>query len=133
MNIKFEEKAESFDNVTFSWYITSSVNEYRVIIDFVGAINEDGEEDIVGSMCAEISVNEIKHHDHDTLEAIRQKISLIMGYDQNTFMVNAPDIRESLYLTNESSYSDTMDYFNLIMTGLASVLIDKETRADMDA
>ena len=135
MNITFDGKDEIMDGVSFSWYVKSTANEYRVSIDFCGAIDEDGEQNLEASCFADITICETKRNDPVLMnriynQALNRDIDVTRDYD--TVMVNAPDIRENITCRNESSYSDTMMDLNNMFSALTSVLMEYEITKDID-
>jgi len=135
MNITFEGKDEIMDSVRFSWYVNSTVNEYRVSIDFCGAIDEDGEQNLDASCFADITICETKRNDPALMDriynqALNRDIDVTREYD--TVMVNAPNIRDNITCRNESSYSDTMMDLSNMFSALTSVLMEYEITKDID-
>jgi hypothetical protein len=129
MNITFESKEYPFDDVAFSWYVTSPVNEYRVTISFCGAMQEDGEEMLESSMCADIWIDEIRENNPDILDKVTEKLKKAdIEYERNveTIMVCAPDIRESITCRNESDYGSTISDLNTMISALTQTLIEAE-------
>lgn len=104
MNITFEGRELSFNNVTLSWYVESPVNEYRVSVDFIGGFDDDEDDEILeSSIYADITIYEVKHNDLFLMDRIYNQ-ALNRGLDVtrncDTVMVNAPEIRENITCRN---------------------------------
>lgn len=130
MNITFEEKTYPFDDIEYSWYIESSVNDYRVTMNICGAVDEDGNENPYGGIMGTISIYEVSHNLVDVFDKIQTALTdagLEPGRNAETIMVNAPDIREYMDIRNESSFDDTLNDLNTVISVLTAVLFAAES------
>lgn len=121
MQIKREENEVLFDDLIISEYIKTDKNEYRLIRQFVGAIQEDGEAVPECSIMCDISLNETTHNDGQTIEAIKQ-ILIDKGLDPETstetIYISSPDIRRTLSIIDESSFDSSEDIRETIIKAL---------------
>ena len=133
MNITFEDKDRLYDDLTFSWYITSELNEYRLTMTFCGAIDEDGNEDLYSSMNCEIALNEVAENKPYIMQTIKEKIenklSIELAEDNELIYNTFPDIRNSIYYMDEDSFDSSMDVLKAFIEAVASTL-DLEVNVD---
>ena len=129
MNITFEEKTYPFDDIEYSWYIRSSVNDYRVTMNICGAIDEDGTENPYGGIMGTISIYEVSHNLVDVFDKMQTALTdagLEPERNADTIMVNAPDIREYMDIRNESSFDDTLQDLNTVISVISTTLFNEE-------
>ena len=126
MNITFEDKNKLYDDLTFSWYITSELNEYRLTMTFCGAIDEDGNEDLYSSMNCEIELNEVAENKPYIMQTIKEKIENKLSIEledySETIYNTFPDTRNSIYYIDEDSYDSSMDVLKAFIEAAASTL-----------
>lgn len=126
MVTKFLGKKEGmFDDVSYEYQIATSRREYIVDITFCGSINENGEEDLITSLWADISINQtkgIKGTDYTTLAKLRDK-----------YKEQFPDIEyeqfsngEWLSFKNESDFNSSVDDFKMVIKDLIGILIEAD-------
>ena len=124
MKVSIEESYTIFDDLICPEYIKTKKNEYRLIMDYVGAIQEDGETVPECSIMCVISLNETTHNDGKTIEAIKKVLSekgLEPETSTETVFDTFPDIRRELSIIDESSFDDSEDIHNTIIKALEVV------------
>ena len=135
MKIKFAGKGNTGfgDDVVFEWYVTSPINEYRIALNFIGGIAEDGKECLEGSIMAYINITETKYTKRNILEKVQRLVENGMeaSIEDEAIMINAPDYRYSLEVQNENSYDGTLEDFHELLGALSYVLLQEETMMDI--
>lgn len=129
MQINFEGISRNFNDVVFDWYV-KGVNNYRLSISFIGAIDEDENEDLHNAIYADIDIIETGHHDPDILKEIQEQLKDDIEFQtySDAVMISAPEIRDILTARNEASYEDTIEDFNKILGTLTAVLVKHESK-----
>ena len=130
MNITFNGKEHSFDDVIYSWTIDNTVRKYIVSISFCGGLNEDGEENLYGSCLADICAQEVEHRRfYDTNDKnngiLRQVVDIISkDYDD----IEYADGISGEYFTfkNESDFTSSIDDLNTVFGTLINVIRERE-------
>lgn len=126
INIYFEDKDYIFDDINFCWYISSPLNDYCLQISFMGAINEDGEENLYSSCGCEISLHEVEHHKQHIMDTVKERIendcSIELETYDETICICSPDVRSSIYYTDESSFDSSLGYAKEFLKHLCAVL-----------
>ena len=134
INVYFEEKNYNFDDINYSWYISSPLNDYRLQMSFLGAIDEEGEEDLYSSCFCEISIHEVEHHKQYIMDTVKERIENDYSIDLNTYdetiCICAPDVRSSIYYRNESSLDSSVNVAKTFLKHLSAV-VDSEIK-DID-
>ena len=128
MRIKFLEKEISFGSVNYAYSIKSKYNNYYLTISFCGGINEDGEQDLYSSCCADIELIEMKKHNHELLSEVFDllKNDIDVKYNSPFLIINSEDNREIITTRNESSFDDSMKDFNKFLMAVTGVLLKHE-------
>ncbi len=123
--INFESKTEIMDDVILNWHINSPLNEYRLTMQFSGAIDENGNIDIYNSSFCEISINEIESHKPYILETIKELIENTLNITLSTYdesiLLYSPDIRSSIYYRDEDSLESSISIANEFVKQLCKV------------
>lgn len=135
MKIEFESKEIDFnEDVIISWYVTSPINNYRITLNFIGGITEDGKEYLEGSSMAYINITETKYKKRDILDNVYRLVenSMEASIEEETIMINAPDYRYSLEVQNEDSYDGTLEDFYELLGAFSYVLLQEETMMDIN-
>ena len=121
LKIEFEEKSiiNFGEDLQETWYVTADKNGYRVEFTTLGAYDEDGEESV--GLGAYIAIHEVKYHIPEIMSDIQSKLPEF-EIEDDTIMVNAPDIRSSLSYYDESDPESARDRLNTLFGVLVSVL-----------
>ena len=85
INVYFEEKNYNFDDINYSWYISSPLNDYRLQMSFLGAIDEEGEEDLYSSCFCEISIHEVEYHKQHIMDTVKERIENDYSIELETY------------------------------------------------
>ena len=134
MNITHEQRQGIMDTAIESWYITSYDNEYRLQMELVGAIDDDGNQINDCASMAYITLTETKRRIPllmDKIEHALNDISSEMMRGTETIMQNAPDVREYILLKNESSYYETCIDLKNLFNAVMKVLTEEEISRDI--
>lgn len=126
MRIDFEGKSIMMEDISYTWIIESEINSYRLSLVFIGGIDENGEQFLEGSCMAYISLNEIAHNIPSIIDQINSKTDIESKIESDTIMINAPEDRLTIMIENTSSYSDTMNDFNKLLTTTINTLMQME-------
>lgn len=111
-----------FDDVTFTSQIKTDTKVFTITITFCGGINEDGEEDLYGSMCADISVQEIN--------AVKDDLSILKTLfdryykDENFAEYEAYTNGSYMTFKNESCYDSSVSDFYGVIGNLTSLIME---------
>lgn len=129
IRVEFEEKTDIFDDVVLNWYIESPLNDYRLTMQFCGAIDEDGNEDLNSSCFCEISINEVENHKSYIIDTIKERIendiNIELEESSMSILLYAPDVRSSLYYRDESSLDSSVTVAKAFLKHL-SAAVDSE-------
>lgn len=129
IRVEFEEKTDIFDDVVLNWYIESPLNDYRLTMQFCGAIDEDGNEDLNSSCFCEISINEVENHKSYIIDTIKERIendiNIELEKSSMSILLYAPDVRSSLYYRDESSLDSSVNVAKSFLKHLSAV-VDSE-------
>ena len=133
MKVTFEGKANnSFDDIDYSWLIESEIQTYRIVISFIGAIDENQEENLYNAMCAELTIYEIDHHDieliTDIYNLLKDRVEIEINAD--TMCNTIPEVRTYLRVINESSFDDTISDYNKLLYATIGVLMSREMKTE---
>ncbi len=128
MRIDFEGKSIMMEDISYTWFIESEINSYRLSLEFIGGIDENGNQDLVSSTLAYISLNEITHNMPEIIDQINTKADIESTIESDTIMNCAPEDRLSIISENTSSYSDTMADFNKLLTTTINTLMQMELK-----
>ena len=133
MDIKFESKDRIFDDLTFSWYVSSQLNDYRITLTFCGAIDESGNENIYSSINCCISIYEVSANKPYIMQLLKEKIenklSIELEEDNDLIYDTFPDWRDSIFYIDYDSFDYSMEILKTFVESLASTL---EIDADID-
>lgn len=126
INVYFEEKNYNFDDINYFWYISSPLNDYRLQMSFLGAIDEKGEENLYSSCFCEISIHEVEYHKQHIMDTVKDRIENdysieLKTYDE-TICICAPDVRSSIYYRDESSFDSSIQYAKDFLKHLCAVI-----------
>ena len=137
MNIYFEDKElDTYnDDVIYEWYMSSSHGDYRLVMRFCGAINENEEENIDLSSFCNISLNECTSNDSCFIESIKKRVEDELSIEFETYeatvMICAPDIRREIYIDDEYGVDNSIKIAKSILHAAADVL-GNDTDIDID-
>ncbi len=126
INIYFEEKNYIFDDINFNWYISSALNDYRLQVSFIGAIDEDGNENLNNSCFCEVSLYEVEQHKPYIMKTVKERIENacsieLNGYEETIYMC-ASDVRSSIYYRDENSFDSSIQYAKEFLKHLCAVI-----------
>lgn len=134
MDIKFESKDITFDDLTFSWYVSSQLNDYRIILTFCGAIDNIGNEDIYNATNCCISLYEVSTNKPYIMQLLKEKIEnklTIELEEDNELIYNTfPEWRDSIFYIDYDSFDKSIEILKTFIEALASTL---EVDADIDS
>lgn len=126
MTIHFEDKNTTFDTVSFSWFIHSDLNDYRLIMAFCGAIDEENNEDIENASSCCISLNEVSSNKPYIMQTIKEKIEMKLSIEldeDNDLIYNTfPDWRDSIYYNDYTGFDNTIDILKAFIEATAGTL-----------
>lgn len=133
MRIDYEGKSVMMDNISYTWFIESDINSYRLSLEFIGAIDEEGNEEPELSCYADIDLTEINHHDKALMDEIENmlKNEIEIERKSDVVMICAPKTLEYLTTRDEDSYPTTMAKFQLLMAAVTNVLALHEMKGEM--
>ena len=132
MRIDFEGKSIMMEDISYTWFIESEINSYRLSLEFIGGIDENGNQDLESSALAYISLNEITHNIPEIIDQINTKADIESTIESDTIMNCAPEDRLSIISENTSSYSDTMADFNKLLTTTINTLMQMELKQTIE-
>lgn len=134
IKVEFEERTDIFDDVVLNWYIESPLNDYRLTMQFCGAIDEDGNEDLTSSYFCEISINEVENHKSYIIDTVKERIendiNIELEESSMSILLYAPDVRSSLYYRDENSLDSSVNVAKAFLKHLSAV-VDSEIK-DID-
>ncbi len=122
IRVEFEERTDIFDDVVLNWYIESPLNDYRLTMQFCGAIDEDGNEDLNSSCFCEISINEVENHKSYIIDTVKERIENDINIELEESSMYAPDVRSPIYYRDESSFDSSIQYAKEFLKHLCAVI-----------
>lgn len=115
MNIDFENKAETdYNDIAYSWYIRSNYGDYRLTMNFIGALNDDGNIDFDLSSFCSISLYEVENNYHpEMLQAIKIRIEdelsiELKAYEETVYNTH-PVLKSCIYIDDFVGYDNSVN------------------------
>lgn len=130
MYINFEGKDNDalFENIVYSWYISTAYGDYRLSMTFYGAYDEEGKEDIYSAMSCTIEFNEVTESRAHFIQVLKDKIENDLDeeltYFNETLYNSAPELRAGLYIDDYSSFDSSLEIAKTFLKHIYSTLGD---------
>ena len=130
MYINFEGKDTdyTFENIVYSWYISTAYGDYRLSMTFYGAYDEEENENIESSMSCTIEFNEVTESRAHFIQVLKDKIENDLDeeltYFNETLYNSAPELRAGLYIDDYSSFDSSLEIAKTFLKHIYSTLGD---------
>ena len=131
MNVFFEGTCESdYNDACSSWYISSSYGDYRLSMNFIGALNDDGFIDLDLTSFCTISLNEVQNNKPELLQAIKVRIEDELSIEMDTYNESVyntnPELKSSIYIDDFNGFDNSIQIATALLN--AHSLIKKILR-----
>lgn len=129
MTIEFENKtANDYNDIEYSWYIRSNYGDYRLTMNFIGALNDDGNIDFdLSSFCC-ISLNEVQNNRPEMLQAIKARIEEELSIELESYKESVynthPKLKSCIYIDDFVGYDNSVYIATTFMKQASIILQD---------
>lgn len=129
MTIDFENKtASDYNDIEYSWYIRSNYGDYRLTMNFIGALNDDGSINFdITSFCC-ISLNEVQNNRPEMLQAIKARIEEelsieLESYEESVYNTH-PELKSCIYIDDFDNFDNSVKIATTLLKQADVVLQD---------
>ena len=129
MTIDFENKtASDYNDIEYSWYIRSNYGDYRLTMNFIGALNDDGSIDFdIASFCC-ISLNEVQNNRPEMLQAIKARIEEELSIELESYKESVynthPELKSCIYIDDFVGYDNSVNIATTFLKQASVILQD---------